>query len=148
MPEGFKQTGELIKKVRKQKKITQAKLAELAEVSQGFIADLENGNLVNPNRQKLYHIAKILEIEFNVIWDSISYDEFVLFDQGTRNMRVNEAIEEYKAESIELSQQEAEVIFRLRKLAPVAKQAVLNLIANLEDMEKAKNEQASNGEVS
>jgi transcriptional regulator with XRE-family HTH domain len=144
MSEGFKQTGELIKKVRKEKRFTQAELAGMVEVSQGFIADLENGKMTNPNRQKLYQIAKILEIGFNEVWDAISYDEFVLFDQETRGARVKDVTEEYSVNNItDLSAPETKLIICFRALSDTAKQAVLNLITNLEALEKTKNEQSS-----
>ena len=144
MSEGFKQTGELIKKVRKEKRFTQAELAGMVEVSQGFIADLENGKMTNPSRQKLYQIAKILEIGFNEVWDAISYDEFVLFDQETRGARVKDVTEEYSVNNItDLSAPETKLIICFRALSDTAKQAVLNLITNLEALEKTKNEQSS-----
>jgi transcriptional regulator with XRE-family HTH domain len=143
MSEGFKQTGELIKKVRKEKRFTQAELAGMVEVSQGFIADLENGKMTNPSRQKLYQIAKILEIGFNEVWDAISYDEFVLFDRETRGARVKDVTEEYSVNNItDLSAPETKLIICFRALSDTAKQAVLNLITNLEALEKTKNEQA------
>lgn len=141
MTEGFKQTGELVKKVRKQKKITQVKLAELAEVSQGYIADLENGKLKNPASQKLLLIAKILEIPSKQIQDAIWDDQANQFLETISDPSVvsdNEYLDPFAAEETSQVISDSELLTRFHNLSTISQQTVKILIENLEKMEAGK----------
>ena len=50
--------GERIKKLRKAKNWSCRKLAQLSGVSQGYISDVENGNIVSPSGIAISKLAK------------------------------------------------------------------------------------------
>jgi transcriptional regulator with XRE-family HTH domain len=50
-----------IKKIRKEKELTQLKLAEKAGIAQSFLSNIENG-LQSPSLKNLEKISKALEI--------------------------------------------------------------------------------------
>lgn len=58
--------GENIKRFRKQKKLTQSQLAELANMSRSYVADIERDRY-NPSVDTLKAIAKALEIGTNLL---------------------------------------------------------------------------------
>ncbi len=60
-----KQLGEIIKKRRKELKITQPHLAELAKVSTNTLYKLERGQ-GNPSLSVLYSLLEVLGMELNI----------------------------------------------------------------------------------
>ena len=54
--------GEIIRSRRKSLKMSQNQLADSANVSQGYIADLENGKVKNPTIQTVVRIAAVLNL--------------------------------------------------------------------------------------
>ena len=56
--------GDMIKKQRKKKKLTQQELADNLNMSRSYIADLENGRYV-PSYKTLLHISEELDIDLN-----------------------------------------------------------------------------------
>ena len=50
-----------LKKLRKQKNLTQEKLSELANIDRSYISDIERG-VKNESIEKLYQLANALEI--------------------------------------------------------------------------------------
>ncbi|TBV89160.1 XRE family transcriptional regulator [Lysinibacillus sp. OL1] len=56
--------GDLIKEVRKKSGLTTTQLAEMVEVSQGYISHLENERKKNPSPDVLARIAKVLDIPY------------------------------------------------------------------------------------
>lgn len=65
--------GERIKKIRKQKHITQAKLAECLDVSTEYISQVENAN-TKLNLEMLVRIANLLDMNPGYFLTGISYD--------------------------------------------------------------------------
>jgi transcriptional regulator with XRE-family HTH domain len=53
-----------IKKIRKEKEMTQLKLAEKAGIAQSFLSNIENG-LQSPSLKNLEKVSKALEIPLN-----------------------------------------------------------------------------------
>lgn len=56
--------GSIIKQFRKEKGISQKKLAQLAEISNSYLSDIEVGR-TNPSLKTLLKIAKVLEVDIN-----------------------------------------------------------------------------------
>lgn len=56
--------GGKIKKLRKQKGISQKSLAEQADISYSFMSDIENGKS-NPSFDKLQRICSVLNVDFS-----------------------------------------------------------------------------------
>jgi len=55
--------GEIIRNRRKSLKMSQNQLADSANVSQGYIADLENGKVNNPTIKTVVRIAAVLNLD-------------------------------------------------------------------------------------
>lgn len=53
--------GKRIKEIRKERKLTQAQLAELVDCSDGFITQVERG-VTEPSLKRLRRIAKALDV--------------------------------------------------------------------------------------
>jgi repressor LexA len=72
--------GEFIKKARKEKGVTQLELYKMTGLSQGYIADIENGRIKNPTDKTLDKIgsvlgftkADILKLQLSTIGDKTS----------------------------------------------------------------------------
>jgi transcriptional regulator with XRE-family HTH domain len=54
--------GQVIKELRKEKSMSQKKLADLAEMDRSYLADLERG-LNYPSLNVVYKLAEVLEME-------------------------------------------------------------------------------------
>ena len=59
----------MLKTIRQQRKISQAKLAEKSHVAQSLISDIENGNVKNPGIQTMRQIAKALDVSIDELLD-------------------------------------------------------------------------------
>lgn len=65
-----------LKEVRKQKQLSQIKLAELMGVSQSVISEFEKGNY-DPSLERLVQMAKILQVSLDELVDfNIKHDEY------------------------------------------------------------------------
>ena len=58
--------GLLVRKYRKEKKISQEKLALLCNIDRSYMGRIERGE-VNITLEKAYEIAKILEVDFTLL---------------------------------------------------------------------------------
>jgi len=72
--------GEKLRTLRKQKKISLEKLAELIESSKSYMWELENKDAPNPSADKIAKIAAVLEVttEFLMNDDEITPDDTVV----------------------------------------------------------------------
>ena len=61
MTETSKKLGANLKKIRKEKKITQATLADVLNVDKSFVSNIENGK-TNPTLSTITNIAKALDV--------------------------------------------------------------------------------------
>lgn len=69
------QLGSRIRSRRKSLKLTQKALAEKLNISQGYIADLENSKINNPSLEKITYIAKELNLPLTDLFsDGFTYD--------------------------------------------------------------------------
>lgn len=66
--------GKRIRDVRKEKKISQEKLAELANLSSPYISDIENGK-VNGSLLSYYQIAKALKMSLSTLVVTINTND-------------------------------------------------------------------------
>jgi transcriptional regulator with XRE-family HTH domain len=114
--------GQIIRRLRREKDITQKELGKAVGVAESTISLYESGRNI-PDLNMMRKLA----IFFNVSLDYLAGDG------------VAEKPAKYKPE---FSAVELELLTRFRALSDAAKQAVLNLITNLEALEKTKNEQA------
>jgi transcriptional regulator with XRE-family HTH domain len=55
--------GELLKALRKEKKITQRRLADLIGIDFTYISKIENGSMEPPAEDKILNMAKVFEID-------------------------------------------------------------------------------------
>lgn len=62
-----KKVGERLRKLRKQKELTQEKLAELAKVDPKTIIEVENGKRKNPTFKTLNKITEVLKVPLSQI---------------------------------------------------------------------------------
>lgn len=134
----IKLLGEVIKERRANieidgKPMTQKYLADKIGVSQGYIADLENGKKVNPTMKTLTKLADALQVY---------EEEFLRAITGDENFEDN--IPAGKLEVI-YTDEEQKIIERFRKLSDTSKQAFLVFLDYLEHQNN--NEQAANKEV-
>lgn len=58
--------GQLVRKYRKEKNISQEKLALLCNIDRSYMGRIERGE-VNITLEKAYEIAKILEVDFGLL---------------------------------------------------------------------------------
>ena len=58
--------GQLVRKHRKEKNISQEKLASLCNLDRSYMGRIERGE-VNITLEKAYEIAKILEVDFSLL---------------------------------------------------------------------------------
>lgn len=62
------EVGEKIKKIRKERKLTQKQLASIAQISNSFLCDIEKGRS-NPSLESLKDIAKALDKDIRDFFD-------------------------------------------------------------------------------
>lgn len=80
--------GELVKKVRKDKKISARKLAELCDVSHTEINNIESGIRIKPALLTLKGFEKYLDLDFNKTAKMVGYsDETIKY--GAKNIIVS-----------------------------------------------------------
>lgn len=68
----YNKIGEAIRARRKELKMTQKDLALSSKTSQGYISDLEKGNIDNPSLKKLELIAEVLGINLSKLFEASS----------------------------------------------------------------------------
>ena len=66
--------GKNIKKYRKLKGLRQRDLAELCNLSEGFISDIESDTFRTISLNTLYHIAKVLDVHIMYLLQDIDED--------------------------------------------------------------------------
>ena len=55
--------GELLRNLRKEKKVTQRRLAELVGIDFTYISKIENGSMDPPAEDKIVRIAEVLDVD-------------------------------------------------------------------------------------
>lgn len=68
-----KKIGEKIRELREQQGLTQGQLAREADLSQGYLSQLEMGEVKNPSASVLFQIARALKIDVNVLFVAAGY---------------------------------------------------------------------------
>lgn len=74
--------GNMISKIRKEKKITKTKLSELTEINTGHLTHIEKGER-NPSHRALYSICKALNIPYKMLFNT--YDKTLTEEQKRYN---------------------------------------------------------------
>lgn len=67
--------GSKIKEIRKLKGLTISSLAEKAQISKGYVSDIEKGVKENPSTDVLERIANALEIRVSDLFDESPLDD-------------------------------------------------------------------------
>jgi transcriptional regulator with XRE-family HTH domain len=62
-----KTLGETVREVRESRGLTQAQLAEKAQVALSFVTLLEAGHQHNPSRQVIYRLARALSVPVKLL---------------------------------------------------------------------------------
>lgn len=123
--------GDNIRKIRKSKKISINNLAKQAEVSLGYLSDLENNKFTNPTLDKLNKLADALGVSVNEFFDG---------DETTYEEKINipkEYTNKYKVTSRDKKQYTEEMkkaneaFFMNDELSEDAKKEMLDTMAEL-----------------
>lgn len=67
------QLGNRIRELREQRSITQGQLAAQAQVSQGYLSQLENGDVRNPSAGVLLRVADAMKVEADDLFEAAGY---------------------------------------------------------------------------
>jgi transcriptional regulator with XRE-family HTH domain len=65
--------GNKIRRSREECGLTQGQLAKSADVSQGYLSQLENGDVKNPSAAVLLRVAKAMRIESDELFEAAGY---------------------------------------------------------------------------
>jgi len=65
--------GNKIKRSREDCSLTQGQLAKFADVSQGYLSQLENGDVKNPSAAVLLRVAKAMKVEPDQLFEAAGY---------------------------------------------------------------------------
>ncbi len=67
------QLGQRIRELREQRGITQGQLATQSSVSQGYLSQLENGDVRNPSAGVLLRVASAMNVEADDLFEAAGY---------------------------------------------------------------------------
>jgi transcriptional regulator with XRE-family HTH domain len=65
--------GDKIRRSREECGLTQGQLAKSADVSQGYLSQLENGDVKNPSAAVLLRVARAMHIEADELFEAAGY---------------------------------------------------------------------------
>ena len=65
--------GDRIRKLRDQRELTQGQLAQSSSVSQGYLSQLENGEVKNPSAAVLLRVAQAVEVDPDDLFEAAGY---------------------------------------------------------------------------
>jgi transcriptional regulator with XRE-family HTH domain len=65
--------GDKIRQLREKTRLTQGQLAGASSVSQGYLSQLENGEVKHPSAAVLLRIARAMEIDSDVLFEAAGY---------------------------------------------------------------------------
>jgi transcriptional regulator with XRE-family HTH domain len=112
--------GQMIRRLRRDKDLTQRELGQAVGVAESTISLYESGRNI-PDLNMMRKLALFFNVSLDYLAGNGVIEEQAEYDPG-------------------LSSIELELLARFRALSSTAQQTVLTLIENLEVMEKAKNE--------
>ena len=65
--------GDRIRKLRDQRELTQGQLAQGSSVSQGYLSQLENGEVKNPSAAVLLRVAQAVKVDPDELFEAAGY---------------------------------------------------------------------------
>ncbi len=65
--------GDTIRKLRDQRELTQGQLAQSSSVSQGYLSQLENGEVKNPSAAVLLRVAQAMNVDPDDLFEAAGY---------------------------------------------------------------------------
>src|SRR3972149_7104703 len=65
--------GDRIRELREESRLTQGSLANKASVSQGYLSQLENGDVKNPSAAVLLRVAQAMGVDANELFEAAGY---------------------------------------------------------------------------
>ena len=65
--------GDRIRKLRDQRELTQGQLAQNSAVSQGYLSQLENGEVKNPSAAVLLRVAQAMNVDPDDLFEAAGY---------------------------------------------------------------------------
>ncbi len=65
--------GDSIRKLRDQRELTQGQLAQSSSVSQGYLSQLENGEVKNPSAAVLLRVAQAVDVDPDDLFEAAGY---------------------------------------------------------------------------
>ena len=74
MSREISQIGKNIKKLRKQKGLSQDRLSKLADISYNTVIKLELGDITNPSIDTFQKLAKVLDVSVDNLLNWFNYD--------------------------------------------------------------------------
>lgn len=108
-----KKIGDVIKELRKKKKLSQRKLASMLGISNTALSKIENNNITYFNMEILQRIAKALDTTVDEIMKQVENPENTISKSTSEHLNKSENMinfETNKDESIELSSSEVQEI--------------------------------------
>ena len=71
----MKHIGEVIQKIRNERKLTQEELAIKADISYTSLAKIERGKVENPTIKTIHKLAKALDVSVDEILDKVKLNK-------------------------------------------------------------------------
>jgi transcriptional regulator with XRE-family HTH domain len=65
--------GDKIRQIREESSLTQGQLATYSAVSQGYLSQLENGEVKNPSAAVLLRVAKAMQVDADELFEAAGY---------------------------------------------------------------------------
>lgn len=122
--------GDRIRQLRDQTGLTQGQLASLSAVSQGYLSQLENGEVKNPSAAVLLRLAQAINIEADDLFEAAGYP----------TVRTLRRVYQDYADTID-----ANLLRYLAGLPRDKQRRLLSLLQGIEDVVGGTGEEWSNG---
>ena len=87
--------GEIVRNARRRKLLTQPELAELVGYGKGGhvnISKLETGQILRPRPDTMYHLCRVLELDYDVMDQLTRFDKSGKEEDGTEESAIPENI--------------------------------------------------------
>ena len=80
--------GKKIRRLREELGMSQAQLASCAELSQGYLSQLENNEVRNPSAAVIFRLAKVVHVDPRLLMQAAGYQEVGSQDDGSEGFGV------------------------------------------------------------
>ena len=80
--------GKKIRRLREELGMSQAQMASCAELSQGYLSQLENDEVRNPSAAVIFRLAKVVHVDPRLLMQAAGYQEVGSQDGGSEGFDV------------------------------------------------------------